>query len=67
MHTEFLYIARKEKSTLRLRHRWEDNIKMDHEERGCGLSSSRSECGPMAGCCEHVNKPSGSIKDRVAE
>jgi hypothetical protein len=29
----------------------------------CGLDSSDSEYGPVAGTCEHGNKPSGSIKD----
>jgi len=30
---------------------------------GCGLDSYGSGQGPVAGCCEHGNKPSGSIKD----
>jgi len=29
----------------------------------CGLDTSRSEQGPVAGSCEHGNEPSGSIKD----
>jgi hypothetical protein len=29
---------------------------------GCGLDSSGTGQGPMAGSCEHVNKPFGSIK-----
>jgi hypothetical protein len=41
-----------------LRHRWEDNIKM--KELGCGLDSSGSGQGLLAGFCEHSNKPSGS-------
>jgi hypothetical protein len=28
----------------------------------CGLDSSGSGQGPVAGCCEHGNEPSGSIK-----
>jgi hypothetical protein len=28
----------------------------------CGLDSSGSRQGPVAGCCEHGNEPSGSIK-----
>jgi hypothetical protein len=28
----------------------------------CGLDSSGSGYGPVAGCCENGNEPSGSIK-----
>jgi hypothetical protein len=28
----------------------------------CGLDSSGSEQGPVAGSCEHGNEPSGSVK-----
>jgi hypothetical protein len=48
----------------RPRHRWEDNIKMDFQEVGCGgmnwieLAQDRQ----VAGTCEHGNEPSGSIK-----
>jgi hypothetical protein len=38
----------------------EDNIK---RVRGCGLDSSGSGQGPVAGSCEQGNEPSGSIKD----
>jgi hypothetical protein len=38
----------------RHRCRWEDNIKMDLREIGCG--------GPVEGSCEHGNEPSDSIK-----
>jgi hypothetical protein len=31
----------------------------------CGLDSSDSVQGPVAGSCEHGNDPSGSIKDGV--
>jgi hypothetical protein len=30
----------------------------------CGLSTSGSEYGPAAGCCEDGNEPSGSRKGR---
>jgi hypothetical protein len=57
----------------RPRHRWEDNIKMDLQEAGCGgmdwieLAQDRQ----VAGTCECGNEPSGSIKcgeflDRLA-
>jgi hypothetical protein len=29
---------------------------------GCGLDSSGSEYGPVAGSCKHGDEPSGSIK-----
>jgi hypothetical protein len=44
--------------------RWEDNIRMDLKEVGCGgmdwigLAQDRQ----VAGTCECGNKPSGSIK-----
>jgi len=28
----------------------------------CGLDTSGSGLGPVAGCCEHGNEPSGSVK-----
>jgi hypothetical protein len=31
----------------------------------CGLGSSGSGYGPVAGCCAHLNAPSGSIKGGV--
>jgi hypothetical protein len=30
--------------------------------RGCGLDSTRSGYGPVAGCCEHGNEPSRTVK-----
>jgi len=45
----------------------EDNIGMDFREKvlgRCGLVASRPGYGPVAGCCEHGNEPSGSIKAR---
>jgi hypothetical protein len=49
----------------RPRRRWEDNIKI--AVRGnvagrCGLDSSGSGQGPVAGSCEHSNGHSDSIK-----
>jgi len=43
--------------------RWEDNIRkilVDGAGR-CGLDASGSGYGPVAGCCEHSNEPSGYI------
>jgi hypothetical protein len=42
----------------RPRHRWEDNIKMDLQEVGCG----GMDWIHLAGTCECGNEPSGSIK-----
>jgi hypothetical protein len=42
----------------RPRHRWEDGIRMDLG--GCGLDSTTSGQGPVAGCCECSDEPSGS-------
>jgi hypothetical protein len=48
----------------RPRRRWEDNIKVDVQEVGCGgmdwieLAQDRQ----VAGTCESGNEPSGSIK-----
>jgi hypothetical protein len=50
----------------RPRHRWDDNIKMDLQEVGCGgmdwigLAQDRQ----VAGTCECGNELSGSIKCR---
>jgi hypothetical protein len=43
-------------------HGREDNIKIHLKEFGCGLNSSDSAQGPVAGSCEHGNEPSGSMK-----
>ena len=51
----------------RPRLRWEDNIKMDLQEVGCGghgLDRSGLGKGQVAGTCECGNEPSGSIKYR---
>jgi hypothetical protein len=45
------------------RRRWEDGIRMDLREiglGGCGLYSTVSRQGPVAGCCECGDEPSGS-------
>jgi hypothetical protein len=47
----------------RPRRRWEDGIRMDFREiglGGCGLNSTDSGQGPVAGCCECGDEPSGS-------
>jgi hypothetical protein len=43
--------------------RWEDGIRMDLREIGLGdggLDSTGSGQGPVAGCCECGDEPSGS-------
>jgi hypothetical protein len=51
------------RSLGRPRCRWEDSVWMDLREIGweC-MDSSSSGYGPVAGCCEYGNEPSGSIK-----
>jgi hypothetical protein len=47
----------------RPRCRWEDGIRMDLREigcGGCGLDSTGSGQGLVAGCCECGDEPSGS-------
>jgi len=44
----------------RPRHRWEDNIKMDLQEVGCG----DLDWFELAGTCKRGNEPSASIKCR---
>jgi hypothetical protein len=47
----------------RPRRRWEDGIRMDLGEIGlgvCGLDSTVSGQGPVAGCCKCGAEPSGS-------
>jgi hypothetical protein len=47
----------------RPRHRWEDGIRMNLREiglGGCGLVSTGSGQGSVAGCCECGDEPSGS-------
>jgi hypothetical protein len=45
--------------------RWEDNIKMDLQELGCGrhgMDRAGSGLGQLAGTCKCRDEPSGSIK-----
>jgi hypothetical protein len=47
----------------RPRRRWEDGIRMDLRKiglGGCGLDSTASGQGPVAGCCECGDERSGS-------
>jgi hypothetical protein len=45
----------------RSRRRWEDGIKMDLRQIGLGgVDSTGSGQGPVAGCCERSDEPSGS-------
>jgi hypothetical protein len=46
----------------RPRRRWEDGVRMDLREIGSGggLDSTGSGQGPVAGCCECGDDPSGS-------
>ena len=47
----------------RPRRRWEDNIKMDLQEVGCGgLDWTDLAQGQVAGTCECGNEPSGYTK-----
>ena len=48
----------------RPRRRWEDNIKIDLQEVGCGvlIGSSWLRIGTSGGICECGNEPSGSVK-----
>jgi len=49
----------------RPRRRWEDNVKMDLQEVGCGghgLDRAGSGMGLVADICECGNEPSGSMK-----
>jgi hypothetical protein len=44
-------------------HRWLDNIKNDLREIGLGsMDWICLRIGPVEGCCEHGNEPSGSIR-----
>jgi hypothetical protein len=53
----------------RPRRRWEDGIRIDLREfglEGCGLDSTVSGQGPVAGCCECGDEPSGSCATELA-
>jgi hypothetical protein len=47
----------------RVRHRWEDNVKVDLKGMG-GRVRNGSRKIPLAGSCGHGNKPSGFVKKR---
>jgi hypothetical protein len=49
---------------VRPRRRWKDQLKWLLGKCGLsvGLDASGLEQGPVAGCCEHGDEPSGSIK-----
>jgi hypothetical protein len=53
----------------RPRHRWENGIRMDLGDwlRGCGLDSTGSGQGPVAGCCECGDEPSGSCATELVK
>jgi hypothetical protein len=53
----------------RPRRRWEDGIRMDLKGdwlEGCGLDSTGSGQGPVAGCCECGDEPSGSCATELS-
>jgi hypothetical protein len=51
----------------RPRRRWEDGVRMDLRKTGlgCGLDSTGSGQGPMAGCCECSDETSGSCANEL--
>jgi hypothetical protein len=55
----------------RPRRRWEDGIRIDLREiglgGGCGLDSVVSGQGPVAGCCECGDEPSGSCATELVK
>ena len=64
-YTEFWVETGGKRPLGRPRRRWEDNIKMDLQEVGCGvygLDRGGSGYGQVAGTCECSNEPSDSIK-----
>jgi len=50
--------------TWKTRRRWEDVIKMELKEIGCGLEASCSGYGPVEGCSKRVHEPWGPVKGR---
>jgi len=54
------------RALVRPRRRWEDNIKMDLQEVGCGnmdwIEQAQDNRAKWGGTCECDNEPSGSIK-----
>jgi len=63
VHTAFCCTNQRERPIRRPTRIWEDNIKMDIQELGCGAWSGliwlRIRTG---GSCENGNEPSGSMK-----
>jgi hypothetical protein len=64
---EYRVLVRKPKGKRPLgrpRRRWEDNIKADIQEVGCGVMdwTELAQNRQVAGTCECGNEPSGSIK-----
>jgi hypothetical protein len=61
-----IVVGRPKENSLRSRRRSEDNIKTEFKKQGggymSGSDSSGAGKGSMAGCCQHNNKPSGSIQ-----
>jgi hypothetical protein len=54
----------------RPRRTWKDGIRMDLTEigfGGCGLDSTGSEQGPVTGCCECGDEPSGSCATELVQ
>jgi hypothetical protein len=47
--------------------RWEDGIRMDLGDwlGGCGLDSTGSGQGSVAGCCEYGDEPLGSCATEI--
>jgi hypothetical protein len=50
--------SERKRPLVRPRRRWEDGIRMDLG--GCGLDSTSSGQGPVAGYCEYGDEPSSS-------
>jgi hypothetical protein len=61
--------AQRKRALVRPRRRWENGVRMDLGEiglGGCGLDSTGSGQGPVAGCCECGDEPSGSCATELA-
>jgi hypothetical protein len=60
-----VWIPERKRPLGRPKRRWEDNIKMDFQEVGCGSMDwieLAQERGQVVGTCDCGNKLSGSIK-----
>jgi len=62
MHTKFWLEKPEGKKSLERPGRGWKSITIDLRGRGYGLDSSGLVQGPVPGCCEHGNEPSGSIE-----